>query len=149
MLARVVVLAPMSQKRVLELADELSMVRRELKRQRAAAQIAARSWNLTSASRHVVLIIFDLAQADLEPNATYLRALARERHWEDKSDAECRAIVEDVFLEATASAAGLESYAALVDASAPSDADAMRSALRYVEEWRVVVWAREQNLDKD
>ena len=138
----------MSQKRAREVDDELAAVRRELKRERAAARAAAREWVLPVAARRSILVMFDQAQGDVEPAVTYLHIVARERHWPTKSDEELRGVVEEIFLDATSSADALESYASLVDTAAPSDPDAMRVALRYTEEWRVVVWAREQNTQK-
>ena len=138
----------MSQKRAREVDDELAAVRCELKRERAAARAAAREWALPIAARRSILVMFDQAQGDVEPAVTYLHFVARERHWPANSDEELRGVVEEIFLDATSSADALESYASLVDTAAPSDPDAMRVALRYTEEWRVVVWAREQNTQK-
>lgn len=138
----------MSQKRAREVDDELAAVRRELKRERAGARAAARVWALPDAVRRSVLVMFDQAHGDAEPAVTYLKVVARERHWPEKSDVELRGVVEEIFLDATSSTDALESYASLVDTAASSDPDAMRVALRYTEEWRVVVWAREQNTQK-
>lgn len=138
----------MSPKRARDVDDELAVVRRELKRERAGARAAARVWALPDAVRRSVLVMFDQAHGDAGPAVTYLKIVARERHWPEKSDVELRGVVEDVFLGATNSTDALESYAALVDTTASSDPDAMRVALRYTEEWRVVVWAREQNTQK-
>ena len=128
--------------------DEISAELAELRRREKEERVRARQWVLTHSMRHTVLIIVDQSQGDVEAAAMYLGAVAAERHWPTKSDLERRHFAEDVFIHATCSYALLEYYVGLVDVASTRDPDAMRVALRYALEWRVVNWARRQNLEK-
>lgn len=128
--------------------DEISAELAELRRREKEERVRARQWVLTHSMRHTVLIIVDQSQGDVEAAAMYLGAVAAERHWPTKSDLERRHVAEDVFIHATCSDALLEDYVGLVDVVSTHDPDAMRVALRYALEWRVVNWARRQNLEK-
>ena len=64
-------------------------------------------------------------------------------HWPSKSDVEVARLVEDLYL-----AAADGEVEALVDKVNPFDATALRCALRYVEEWSVVVESRRLNTER-
>ncbi len=132
------------------LAEERRRLSREAAlerdRQARAARAAARAWQLTGAKlRNPVFIAYALADWDPEPAAKFLMAKAEQYHWPQRPVAEIVRLIEDAFMAFTESDAGRSELLGLIDLAAPADAVALRSALRYVEEWRVVMWARRQN----
>jgi len=115
-------------------------VDRQLKRakKKAAGQAAAaqRRWRLTELMRRVVLICFSLADGVVDPAVVYLQQQGRVYHWGDKTDDEVALMVNDEIL-----AVDSDHLVVLCDIDAPSDALAMSTAVRFVEEWRAVTWA--------
>ena len=125
------------------LASELRNTRVELARAKAAVQSAARHWRLHASERNATLVIFSLSNFELEPAVRFLVTVGRRRRWPDKTPEELKRMVEDLF-----SSTGTDDVLALIDAEASSDADAMRTARPFVEEWRLVAWARRLNVEK-
>ena len=78
----------------------------------------------------------------------FLTNMERQLHWPQKGTAEVVALIEDAFLAATDDDAGQAALLGLTDTSAPTEARALQTAVRYVEEWKVVGWARRQNAMK-
>ena len=138
------------------LESELVAVRREIRgardcagaAKRAAKRSLAHAWVLSDEVRDVTMIAFALAQYDPEPAVKYLRNVAMQRHWPKKSDAEVARLIDDCFDDATGSDAAMDALAKLADPTDPTNAAAMRAAMVYVEEWRVVTWARLQAVRK-
>ena len=118
----------------------LNEVKRDQKKAKKEAATAGRIWRLKEPIRRAALAMYSLAGYNVEPAMRYLHACQRQHHWPAKSDDEVARIVEDLFL-----AADEAEVDALVDTENPLDATALRCALRYVEEWAVVVDSRRLN----
>lgn len=131
-----------------ERAEVIAAARKLRASMRASSKAAERHWVLTGSVRNAVLIMFDLAQGDTEPALVYLDGIRRQYGWPEQPSDDVVRLVEDTYLEATSTDNALAEYAALVNATNPTDAAAMRLAVRRVEEWRVVVWSRRQNVEK-
>ena len=135
---------------------ELLEVRRATKKEkdkvsaarRAAGRSSARAWVLVGEVKNAALITYALTQFENEPVVKYLGSVGRQCHWPAKTEAELVRIADDCFASAVGDDVGLDMLAQLTDTDAPSDAGAMRTALAYVEEWRVVEWARAQAVQK-
>ena len=125
-------------KRKQEIAAALAQTNRELKaaqrQQKSRGEAAARAWKLPTLLAHALLIIYQLA--DSAAAVKYLVNYSRKRHWPQKPEDEVKSMVEDVFLEAD-----VGFLASLADMENPADAEAMRLALPYIEQRRLVVWA--------
>ena len=134
-------------KRKQELDTALAQVRREERRAKQRDKDAQKSqrtaWKMSTNLLHTVLIIYALAGYTAEPAVKYLVNSGRKRHWPEKSEEEVAAMVEDCFLQVD-----VDDLACLTDKADPSDATAMKAALKYVEEWRLVVWARGLNSEQ-
>ena len=117
----------------------LAQTRAELRRATRRAATEARHWVLPARLQNTTVAMYQLAGAT-EPAVKYLKTCAAERHWPDRTDIELTGLVEDMFLGAAA-----DEIAALVDAHAPSDRQALSIAYKYVEEWKAAVWVRELN----
>jgi hypothetical protein len=132
------------QKRKLELTQELAETAREARKARQQKKdkkkSEANAWNLSDLLVHAALIIYSLCGYMPEPCVVFLRACGRRRHWPEKSEDELQAIVENAFL-----AFNFDELASLVDVDHPADVSAMKAALPYVEQWRLVVWTRSLN----
>ena len=112
------------------LARERAGLHAAAKRERSSLRAEQRFWVLPDAVRHTSLILYDLVHANAEPVAVYLSGVAEQCHWPEKSADELRHFVEDLFLDATSSDAGLESLAGLTDVANPTDVAATRTAIR-------------------
>ena len=126
-------------------ADQLAAVRRALRENKkarrseaCAKQSQARQWVLSAPASNTVLTIFALADA-AEPAAHYLRAHAARCGWPSKTNEELEAYAVDHFV-----AADPAHIAASSIEEDPVDAAAMRTAQRYLVEWRAVEWARDR-----
>ena len=124
---------------------ELAEVRHEVdlarRRARSASAAQARHRKLTDTALRVALIIYTLARGDTEPAVVFLRAQGRKRGWPPKEDDEIADVAVWAFIEAE------DTFLVdLTDVDAPSDAEAMRVALDYVEQWRVSREALEHNV---
>ena len=136
------------QARMSALSEELAVVKgekRQLKRSRDAdlkrsRAAEARAWRLTEPMRRTVLAMYYLADYDAEPAVRYLHSRSRQHQWPAKSDDEILTVVEDIFLRAD-----VAEGAALSDCTSPMDAGVLRVALKQVEEWKVVRWAKQCN----
>jgi hypothetical protein len=124
-----------------ELAEARRLESIERERERRASLAQRRHWQLSGAVLKVALIIYQLARANTEPVVVYLRAQARKRHWPEREDADIAELAVWAFLRADDGV-----YIDLTDIDAPSDPAAMRTALDYVEQWRVARDALEHNL---
>ena len=127
-----------------KLAAESAQVKRELRevkrRQKEIAAVQAKTWVLPLALQRVVLIIYALAAYEAEPAVKYLATRGRVHHWPEKAEEELEAMVGDLFL-----AVDERELAALTNPENPLDKDAFRSALGFVEQWRLVVWSKTLN----
>lgn len=125
-----------------ELAASLARHRAAARAARRAATDAvaaqAREWILNAYQRRVALVAYVSAGYDAEAGAKYLEIQGQRRGWERKSEADLSRMVEDVFLEQE----DFAELAGLCDTNAPTDESAMRDAVSYVEQWRLVAWAR-------
>lgn len=132
--------------------EELVAARRALKREKVrvagSRRAAARAWVLSGRILNTTLTIYLQAQYEVQPAIKYLTGVARQRHWPSKPEEEVGALVEDAFLRMADSDAGLEELAGLGDVNNPTDVVAMRDALKFVEEWKVVEWARQQHAQR-
>ena len=120
-----------------ETRQALQKARRQ-ERQRAAAQ--ARQWELQPHQRYVALIAYVFAGYDAEPAARFLAVDGERRRWQERPEEELCLLAEDVFLETD-----LEELVRLCDTESPGEPRATEVAVRYVEEWRLVVWARSRS----
>ena len=120
------------------LAETKRLLRDAKRQQKSRQQSEARAWNLVPLLAHTLLIIYSLA--DSATAVQYLTNFGRKRHWPEKSDEEIRLTVENLFLEVD-----LELLTSLTDMENPQDAEAMKLALPYVEQWRIVAWAKGLN----
>ena len=126
-----------------ELAEARRLESIERERERRASLAQRRHWQISGAVLKVALIIYQLARASTEPVVVYLRAQARKRHWPEMEDADIAELAVWAFLRADDGV-----YIDLTDIDAPSDPAAMRTALDYVEQWRVARYALEHNLTR-
>jgi len=120
-----------------DISEHRRATRAAKKKSARGARAQAAHWVLTVRERRVVLIAYALAGYDAEAAATFLASLGRQRCWPQKREEELSRMVEDVFLSVD-----VGEFAALSDVDAPSDCVSMRLAIEYVEQWRVVAWAR-------
>lgn len=120
------------------LAETKRLLRDAKRQQKSRQQSEARAWNLAPLLAQTLLIIYSLA--DSATAVLYLENFGRKRHWSGKSEEDMKLTVEDLFL-----AVDVDHLASLTDLDNPGDADAMKAALPYVEQWRVVAWAKGLN----
>lgn len=130
------------QKQALDAA--LQANRRALRSARQQARCAATSrsntWHLTTSLQNTTLIIYVMAENDVEPAVQFLQTTARTRRWPDKPSHEVGAVVQDLFLTID-----ISKLVDLTDPNDPSDPAALREAAGYVQEWRVCKWVRDLN----
>ena len=112
-------------------------MRAATRQEQRAAAAEARQWQLDWRQRLVCLIAYAHAGFDAEPAARFLAIDGEGRGWRGKPEEERCRLVEDLFLEVD-----LEELGRLCDTDVIADARAMHVAVRYVEEWRLVCWAR-------
>ena len=134
----------------------------ELLRQKAAAEAAAadakrrlrnargqarkdgnkrqRQWTLSEELKRVALILFERAGYDASAAAVFLRGVAAKRKWEMRTEVDVRRLVDDLFMEVD-----LDHLALLCDVANPSDVVAMRTAVRFWEQWALAAWVKEVN----
>ena len=127
-------------KRRQELNAAVSEATRETKRaklcERDARRGAEKAWKLPPAVAHTALIIYVEAGYVVEPATTFLANSGRQRHWPTKSEEELAEMVENLFLEVD----DMDEFANLTSKCEPSDPEAMRKAIAYVEQWRLATW---------
>lgn len=125
------------------IADASAELKRAKRQARDKAKSEARAWQLSDCLRHSVLIVYALADYSALPAARFLSAAGRKRHWPEKSVEEMGTMVEDMFLQVDE-----VELADLTDVHNPADAQAMASAMPYVEEWRLMSWTTMLNREK-
>ena len=123
------------------LSAALAEVGREKKKVKRELGKDAKVWALTPYLKNVVLIVYVLAGYTADPAARYLATVARKRGWPDKSDDDLKRRAEDVFL----GCGNRTELAALTSLQNPSSPEAMRVAVRVVEEWRLAQWVLRLN----
>lgn len=114
-----------------------------LRVQRAKKERAGSAWQLSERLVRVALIIYVLAGYATEPAVVFLRNAVSARNWPEMSDDQFVRLVEQLFLDADEN-----DIAAFSDEANPLDSDAMRVALRYVREWRLVAWGKRLNEER-
>lgn len=128
-----------------ELKINASTVGRELRaaKQKAkdAERRASKVWQLSAFVVHVVVILYYRDNCVHTPAAKLLAKTAHRKKWPPKSDEELKTIIEDIYDEHG-------SDARLVDEHDPSDPAAMKEAVRWSEEWRVVCRIEDLNYKK-
>lgn len=127
----------------LQLASSTRNLAKERRRGKQAQKRSEREWRLGEDLRRRALIMYALADYDAAPAMKLLDASGRKRHWPARSAEDLRKVVEDCFLEVD-----LGVFLKLSDKGAPLDAEAMRDASRYVEQWRLAAWAQKLNTEK-
>ena len=124
--------------------EALETTRQELKKERQKETDAKRSRvradKLMASLLRIALIIYVLASYKTEPAVKFLVAAGRKRRWPERSEEELESTVVDCFLKVDE-----HELAALVDEASPSDEAALREAVAYVEQWRLVEWTRALN----
>lgn len=120
------------------LAETKRLLRDARRQQKRREQSEAKAWNLAPLLVRTLLIIYSLA--DRATAVQYLVNFGRKRHWSEKPEGEVQLTIENLFL-----AADVDHLASLTDVGNPGDAEAMKMALPYVEQWRIVAWARDLN----
>ena len=135
---------PLARKHALDAAVGAAEreIRRERRKIRATERSVSRSWQLPLGLQRTALIIYAKSGYIAEPAVKYLLCQARKRHWPEKPDTEVQEIVENCFL-----GIDLQEFGSLTDEVNPFDPMAMKEALGYLEQWRLVVWARGANED--
>ena len=93
--------------------------------------------------RRVSLIAYVMSGCDVQPSVKYLEISGRSRRWPQRSETELSRLVEDMFLETP-----MAEIIALMDTVNPMDSTALRVAIKYVHELKVVGWARSLNLNR-
>lgn len=116
---------------------EAKRLRRRIRDSQAAAE---RHWVLNEHLRIRALLVYTLAECSVEPAVVYVSSEAARRGWPVRTEAEIARMVEDLFL-----AADDDEIESFHDQATPSDPDAMRAALAWVEQWRLRPWAESNN----
>lgn len=104
---------------------------------------AARAWQPSRTLCNTAVITYALSEWSVEPASHLLKREARAREWPCKTDGELRVLVEDMF-----SALTEVDIVALLDQDSPSDPQALKLAMKCLEEWRLCAWALQQNIEK-
>ena len=121
-----------------------SYVSNKARRMRASAKCkasaSAREWLLTESMVRVVTIIYMLTEGVPDPGVVFLKQQGLVHHWSAKTDDELEAIVVNAFI-----VADRDDITALCDMDTPRDAASLATAVRFVEEWRVVAWSVTSN----
>lgn len=123
------------------MAAKLAEVNRALKKARQASEKAASQWVLTEPMRRATLAAYSLAGYVAEPAVIYLEECGRRHDWPHKGAEELSTMVEDLFTAVV----DWDEFAALSDVEDPFDEEALKVALKYVGEWRIIEWVRTQN----
>ena len=119
------------------LAEQRAGLRRGRRQARQTAAAQARHWQLDSHQRHVAMAAYVFAGYVPEAAARFLAIDAERRRWPPRPEEELWRLVEDVFLETS-----VAELCHVCDTEFPGEPSAAVVAVRYVEEWRLVVWAR-------
>ena len=88
--------------------------------------------------KRIAIICYVLAEWRVEPAVAFLNAKAVHKRWPARSETEVATLVEDTWLAAVED--DIDRVGALTSTEAPLDVVAMRTALHYVEQWRVGAW---------
>lgn len=120
-----------------DLAEQRAVLRKARRQERQTAAAQARHWQLDSHQRHVAVVAYVFAGYMPEAAARFLAVDAERRRWPPKPEEELWRLVEEVFLETS-----VAELSHLCDTERPGEPTATVTAVRYVEEWRLVVWAR-------
>ena len=135
------------QRRRRDLEDAQSEIDRALKQarqqQKNEQKGRANAWQLSSLLLHTALIIYSLSGYNAHPAAKYLLTSGRKRHWPQKSEEELEEMVEGLFMKCD-----VDELADFADTQNPKDMRAMRAALPYVEQWRLVTWTSQANVQQ-
>ena len=102
-----------------------------------------RQWTLSEELKRVALILYERAGYDARAAAVFLLGVAAKRKWEMRAEIDVRRLVDDLFMEVD-----LDRLALLCDVANPSDVVAMRTALRFWEQWALAAWVKEVNQRK-
>ena len=117
---------------------------RDLKRAKDKAREARRKEQragvLSAVERNTVLIVYTLTDYTGTPAARYLWTCGRKHRWPEKTWQELEVLAEDTFLEVDP-----DELAALGDMEEPSDVEAMKAALVFVEDWKLAKWTADMN----
>ena len=114
--------------------------RRSAVKRMSESKAAAKHWELRGALRNNVLALYHVSGGDLAPVQHYLRRAGQKRHWSEIDDLQLKYIITDTFCEAPP-----EEVMTLTEATAPSDARAMRFAHDRMLGWRAAEWTLAQN----
>ena len=117
------------------LAETRLALRQARQRERDLNSRGKKTWALTDPLARTMLIIYCLADCDPEPAIKFLHDAALKRRWPPRSQAELQRLVEDRFLQADKA-----QVAAWADVNSPADPGALAAALKYVQQWQLVVW---------
>ena len=122
---------------IAEVSAELKRAKRQA---RDKAKSEAKAWQLSDFLRHSALIVYALADYSALPAAKFLSSAGRKRHWPERSEEDMIIMVEELFIQVDE-----RNLADLTDVHNPVDVEAMKAALPYVEEWRLVSWTTKLN----
>ena len=132
-----------NQKR--ELSEAYAEAGRELKRakqqQRDRKKKEARAWVLSPVELNTMLIIYGLTDYTAAPAARFLWSCGRKHRWSEKTWEQLDAMAEEHFLKVD-----VVELADLTDMDDPSDVEAMKLALVFVEEWKLARWTTDLNV---
>ena len=118
----------------------LRAVGAELRSSFATSQAARAAWTLPQRARSIALIIYTFTGCAAEPAVKFLKTYGKMRRWPCRGYIELAKLLEDAFMAADA-----DELAHLTDIAQPSNAVALRCAMSYVDQWLLVVWARDLN----
>ena len=102
----------------------------------------ARQWEMSGIVGNSVLCMYWLAGV-VDPAVKYLRSVARQRAWPQKSDGDLSDIVAACFVDAD-----VDTLLQLTNPDAPLDENAAKLAACYVRQWKLHVWALDLNVVK-
>ena len=130
------------QRRILDaaLAENKHERKKLMQQQKDKAKREKAMWKISEFLWHTVLIIYVLSDYTLEPARRYLHNSSRQRHWPEKTEEELTMMIEDKYLQVD-----LDDLAALTQVDEPADARAMRAAIAFLEQWKLVGWAKTLN----
>ena len=105
-----------------------------------SARAEARQWEMSGAVGNAVLCMYWLAGA-VDPAVKYLRSVARQRAWPQKSDGDIGDIVAACFADAD-----VPTLVQLTNPDAPLYEKAAKLAACCVQQWKMHVWALDLNV---
>ena len=131
------------ERAIADLADARRRLQNAQHRAAAAERKRKRQWRFSDELQRAALILYDMGHPDASAATAFLMRAAAHCKREERPEADVRELVETMYLEVD-----LHDLVALCDITNPSDQRAMRSALKFWEEWCLARWVEETNAQK-